>query len=348
MITHNPWLFEAPLVHETASYGNPYTQQEYYNSALGEQEWGVIGEFETGSRPVGPHPEVKTPLPASRQQPVRHHRNPAPGLQRPLPPLTTPALIRREPPGITLYVNIRLGGEDGATPMTGIYIPEGYRLQRQVDILLYLHGYKRVPPQPYKTWSIDWYWQIFPPGAFREGLEKSKKNVVLVAPTLGKISQAGWLKDPGGLDRYLDAVMAALRAYGPYRGQNPEVGKIILACHSGGGVPMRLIAGGGMSMAKSGWTSQRYTPLIRECWGFDCTYGRRDHIDSTDWGIWAQKSPDTHLYIYYIEDSPTAPEARKLRGKANVTVISSGTSNHHLVPITYWVPRLQQSFLKDK
>src|SRR5256885_7074362 len=65
MITQNRWLFEAPLVHETASYGSPYTQQEYYNSALGEQEWRVTGEFETGSRPVGPHPEVNTPLPRS-------------------------------------------------------------------------------------------------------------------------------------------------------------------------------------------------------------------------------------------------------------------------------------------
>ena len=63
-------LFEAPLSHETTHYTNPYTNPEYYSypevaiefeeemkegthysSALGEEEWEAIGEFEALTRP---------------------------------------------------------------------------------------------------------------------------------------------------------------------------------------------------------------------------------------------------------------------------------------------------------
>src|SRR5215471_1161787 len=185
--------------------------------------------------------------------------------------------VESVPSSCTLYVDIKLGepGHAGpeapARPMTGIFFPDGYRIQQSVDLIVYLHGWKQ---NVHRSWSIDGYLRDLPQRAFREKINESQKNVVLVAPTLGVHSNAGWLVKPGGFDRYMDLVMHALNMSGPYEGQQPTIGNIILASHSGGGARMRLIAGGGLPMQKSGWASQRYPSFIRECWGFDCTYDR--------------------------------------------------------------------------
>jgi len=262
--------------------------------------------------------------------------------------------VENVPSSSTLYVDIKLGesGHTGpeapARPMTSIFFPDGYRIQQKVDLIVYLHGWKKYFQ---RTWSIDRYLHDLPQRAFREKINESQKNVVLVAPTLGMHSNAGWLVKPGGFDRYMDLVMQALNMSGPYEGQQPTIGNIILASHSGGGARMRLTAGGGLPMQQSGWASQRYPSFVRECWGFDCTYDRKGHVDSKEWGIWAENRSDTQLYIYYIRNSGTAVEAELLQkqGRSNVTVFPSSTQTHDLVPITYWLLRLQQtSFLNNR
>ncbi len=265
--------------------------------------------------------------------------SPAPGPQPPSPPSTAPALIGREdqPPDTTLYVDIRLGDEGRARPMTGIFIPEHYLPQPKVDILLYLHGFKAQRNQPDPGWSVNWYWNNLPLRAFREELNGSHKNIVLVTPTLGKNSEAGWLVAPGGLDRFLNAAIAALRTYGPYRGQPAMVGNIILACHSGGGLPMRALA----------LSNQRYSPLIRECWGFDCMYNRGD---ASLWGDWARQNPNARLYNYYRLGTGTAQQSEILQQQnlPNVSVVPLRPQqiSHDRVPITYWSTRIEEaSFL---
>lgn len=245
-------------------------------------------------------------------------------------------LVKREeqPPFSTLYINIALGGERPARPMTGIFIPENYRLQPQVDLILYLQGYHKM----YPSMSIDGYWSSrrqYPFFPLRQGVNQSRKNVILVAPTLGPRSQTGNLTSPGGLDAYLDQVLLALIEHGPYRTarQSPTVGNIILACHSGGGYPMRQLA---MS-----W--QRYSSNIRECWGFDCLY---DEDDETLWADWASSRPDARLYIYYLRD--TAERSIKLQRQQvpNVSVERSsarGLRAHYWVPITHWRYRIQKA-----
>ena len=311
------FLFEAPFIHEERVYSKPHSRSV-------ESWYGEDGS------------PASLPAMGTTQRPARLMK------------------VENSPQSCTLYVDIRLGElghpspEAPAQPMTSIFFPVGYRVQQSVDLVVYLHGFKQ---DAHRAWSIDRYWHDLPRRAFREKLNESQKNAVLVAPTLGTHSNAGWLIRPGGFDRYMDLVMQTLNEYGPYEGLHPTVGNIILACHSGGGVPMRLVAGGGLPMRQAGWTGQRYAPLIRECWGFDCTYSHKSHIDSTEWGRWAGNRPDTHLYIHYIRHSGTAPEAEALQkqGRSNVTAIPSSTPVHDLVPITYWVPRLQQaSFLNDK
>src|SRR5215218_3990065 len=113
-----------------------------------------------------------------------------------------PALISTEttPPAKTLYLNIPLGSERPARAMTGLFIPPNYRHQAEVDLVLYLHGFK-----PKSGLTINRYWntRFFPYWPLRERLNDSGKNVVLVAPTLGDRSQTGLLIKAGGLDNYI-------------------------------------------------------------------------------------------------------------------------------------------------
>jgi peptidoglycan hydrolase-like protein with peptidoglycan-binding domain len=248
-------------------------------------------------------------------------------------PLAAPAgtLIKREatPPAYTLYVDIPLGGEAPAKPMTGIFVPAHYRPLSRVDLILYLHGFKNHPGL-----LIDAYWdaQRFPYWPLREGVNASRKNVILVAPTLGPRSQTGSLTRPGGFDAYLSRVLAALRQSGPYARvqQPPVVGNVILACHSGGGWPMRQLAVG----------NDRYAAQIRECWGFDSTYNRGD---DTVWAQWARSHPDARLYIYYMANSQTQPLSLSLKRQnvPNVFVEWSTARGHDWVPIAHWQNRLQ-------
>jgi hypothetical protein len=255
---------------------------------------------------------------------------------------SAPRLLKQEstPPGTTLYVSIDLGIVDQftitAAPMTGIFIPEGYEAGSAVDVILYLHGHKG---EQLRRQAIDQYWnsQRFPYGALREGTNASRRNVILVAPTLGSRSEAGRLLKPGGLDAYLNQVLAAWRAYSPHsRGSTtPALSNLILACHSGGGKPMRQLAGG----------QDRALPRVRECWGFDSTYNQGD---DTFWAGWARSRPNATVYIYYIVASQTARLAESLRDKrvSNAIVKPSRDGRHNYVPITHWVERAQgASFL---
>jgi Putative peptidoglycan binding domain/Penicillin-insensitive murein endopeptidase len=311
------------------------TERISVDGVVGRQTWARL----LGQRPV--------PVPLIPPQP-------------PTPPSSSvPAFVgsEKQPADTTLYVNIPLGSEGRARAMTGIFISEKYHTQPAIDIVLFLHGYKTsktrsTPNNPHPKqlpdpgWTIDQYWR-FPKREFREAINASHKSVILVTPTLGQFSQTGDLKQPGGFDRYIDQVMAALVAYGPYKGQTPRVGNIILAAHSGGGYPMRMLAR----------SNQRYTSSIRECWGYDCTYNPGD---DKEWAAWAEKNPGSRLFIYYIRNtrtrnSDTAKQAELLRnlsqsrGLSNVSVIPSSTSDHDSVPITYWQTNIETSpFLSSR
>jgi peptidoglycan hydrolase-like protein with peptidoglycan-binding domain len=254
-------------------------------------------------------------------------------------PSTTPTLLNRvsQPFGTTLYVDIRLGQEAPATPMTGIFIPDRYRLQQRVDLIVYLHGYKSNNPD----WSIDRYWQD-PRWPLREKLNESGKNVILVAPTVGPRAEADRLTTGNGFDRYLDMVMASLSTEGPYKGRTATVGNIIIAGHSGAGFYMKKLIG----------SNQQYVALIREGWGFDCMYNTGDAIA---WSNWVQQNPtNTKFYNYYIKNSPykknTIKESQDLEKIAIIkklpiitTPLDTNRVPHDWVPITFWKKRIQNA-----
>lgn len=253
---------------------------------------------------------------------------------------SAPALVKREayPPASTLYVRIKLGQEDPAPPMTGIFLCANYQPQPQVDLILYLQGF-RQGHLPLAV-SIEQYWKIsyF---RLREELNAGRKNVVLVAPTLGPRSEAGTLITRDGFDVYLDKVMAALKQYGPYSSMvtPPAVGKVILACHSGGGFPMILLA----------TSRQRYTAHIQECWGFDCLYGniRGEGVEKA-WAKWATSRPDAKLFVHYLGSTEKRSKKLMQEGIPNVFVRRSSAPDHNHVPITHWRERMRSApFLQD-
>src|SRR5690606_36817672 len=67
-------------------------------------------------------------------------------------------------------------------------------------------------------------------GAFEQG----GKNAVLAVPKLGHRSQSGSLTKPSGFAAWLEAVLEALATEGPWP-VKPELGRLVLAAHSGGG-----------------------------------------------------------------------------------------------------------------
>ncbi|XHX78705.1 MAG: hypothetical protein RBJ76_01885 [Stenomitos frigidus ULC029] len=217
-----------------------------------------------------------------------------------------PTLIGSEstPPSSTLYIKSNIGCTTKRDktkvcpqPMTGIFLSENYRFTPQADLILYLQGHHRT------NLTINQYWnqRYYPFFAFREGVNASGKNVILVAPTLGSKSEAGNLIQSNGFDAYIDQVLAAIRTYfapSMMFDQPLSLGNLILACHSGGGLPMREIA---LSRTK-------YASKIRECWGFDCIYNSGD---ADFWKKWATGNSSRKVYIYYIStclaQDPTIP-----------------------------------------
>lgn len=292
----------------------------------GAKFYGIIrAEDAGGSIRPGPSPQPQ-PSPG-----------PGPSVV-PLPSVAVPPVTRTEhvPPGTTLYTKIDLAIVDKfgirAEPITGIFVPNGFVSGRATDIVLWLHGHKG---DSNRRLTIDQYWNAsrVPYGAFREGINDSDRNIVLVAPTLGSRSEAGTLVKAGGLDKFLSQVLGVLG-----QGVPSALGNLILACHSGGGSPMRRIAGG----------SDKALANLRECWGFDCTYNSGD---DSFWADWARRRPSARCFIYYIKGSPTTKLAESLRNKgvANAIVLPSRDGRHNYVPITHWKERLQgAAFLRTR
>jgi hypothetical protein len=129
--------------------------------------------------------------------------------------------------------------------------------------------------------------------------------------------------------------MAALRVYEPDREKNATAGNIILAGHSGAGLYMRKLAR----------SKHRYSPLIRECWGFDCMYNSGD---ADEWSQWARQNPKAKLYNYYIRGTPTRIQSEALSRLPNISVTPLNnrpyrSDLHHWVPITYWRTRIEKT-----
>src|SRR5262249_17036466 len=123
-------------------------------------------------------------------------------------------LMRTEtdPPKLTLYFDDLDLKNDAKKQMTGVFFPEKYQPGDKLTVLLYLF----VHDNP----SIDQHWinqsKKKKPDVYqlREELNANKKNLVLVAPTLGPTSDAGLLVT-SGINWYLKEVLNRLKGNAP-------------------------------------------------------------------------------------------------------------------------------------
>ena len=321
---------------------------------------GVGKIINPGNKPPKTHP-CSSAKAETKQVPVK------PKVAKPaeIPSGTCTLKDKNQPPAYTLYCQIDLGigtSENAGgkkfkvEPGTGIFIPENYDPQQSVNLALYLHGHKGDFPGDDQ--SIEQYWSKHDFFRFREELNRSGTNFILVAPTLGPLSQAGSLTKAGGFDSYLTKVIMALKQQGPHKDQNllPRIGNIVLACHSGSGKNMLAIVS----------NRDSNTAKIKECWGFDCLYaGKRSdspeerekkqtHL-AMQWRDWANSHEDAHLYIYYLSStSGTSEKLKALTFKHNNVHVEysdaakdkqkkekSKASAHFWVPIVHWIDRLK-------
>jgi hypothetical protein len=237
-----------------------------------------------------------------------------------------------DPKATTLYFEINVGQGSPSPGETGVFIPPGFKAAGGVDLILYLHGHGSQGTI-FRHWSAAYPYQF----RFRHYLSSTKKNAILVAPSLGQTSEAPSLEAKGGGDKYLDEVMEGLDAEGPLKGTSPSVGNIIVAAHSGGGIRM-------LNLVTAGF--QAYAGKVRECWGYDCTYNAGV---GQGFFSWASGHPDTQVFVYYIAGTGTEAEAKILDRLArqawqpNIHVTASSTDDHYRVPVRYFSGRVRET-----
>jgi len=217
--------------------------------------------------------------------------------------------------GTTHYFHIDIHASGAAKPLTGVYVPDGFRAGPELDAILFLHGHKTGYGNG-STMAIDRYWapSTSPRAPLREAVAASGKNVILVAPTLGLTSQAGDLTDAGALDAYLDRVVRELASTATWRGRPaPRLRHLVLAAHSGGGIRM-------LTLVRRGDRAVR--EHLRECWGYDCFYN--PHLDKPGWPAWAKANPDKALVAYY---------ATEMRSKKTGTPIGPTSTAKYLASL---------------
>lgn len=207
--------------------------------------------------------------------------------------------VRREtaPPQLSLYLPIPLDIPGVDDPATGVFVPDKYRVDKTVDLVVFLRGYDIKRPKA--ATGVDEYWNsprhpVLKSFLFREEVNKSGKNVILVVPPLGPFAQAGKLADDGGLTAFLDRVLDGLWRNGPHARlpQAPKVRHLILAAHSGGGVPLRRLA-------QVAGSDAGLKDKLKACWGYDSIYGVKDR-DAEFWSDWAHGHPGTRVAMFYL------------------------------------------------
>jgi hypothetical protein len=205
-------------------------------------------------------------------------------------------------PGVTLFTKRTAR----CIKPTAVYFPPRHAASgKKLDVVLWLHGYY------VKDHKFLFHGD---PARIREQVRDSGKDVVLIAPFLGYEYSVGDsvagnysvndLATPKWGERYLDQIIAAISKFQTPDAEPPpllQMGKLVIACHSGGGNGMRNLVG---SLGK-------YQSNLTACWGFDCLYGAHANPDdATFWYQWLSGPNASALEIIY--GPTTLPQSVKL------------------------------------
>lgn len=189
---------------------------------------------------------------------------------------------------------------------TAIYLPPKREAAgNKLDVVIWLHGfYVRNHKFLFRN----------DPARLREQVRDSGRDVTLIAPFLGYEHVVGKsvvgdysvddLATARWGERYVDEVLAGISSFLFPDIQPPpqvQIGKLVIACHSGGGNGMRNLVG----------NLGKYQSKLKACWGFDCLYGASAKPDdATFWYQWLSQPDAKSLEIVY--GPSTLPQSVKL------------------------------------
>jgi peptidoglycan hydrolase-like protein with peptidoglycan-binding domain len=213
-------------------------------------------------------------------------------------------------------------GVPGVPNETAIYLPPGLRRGPRVDLIVYLHGWERNREGKIicaQARTVDEYLRgrQFP---LREALRDSGKNAVLVVPKLGTHSEPGHLVRAGGFRAFVDEVLTTLTTCGGW-GQTPQLGRLILAAHSGGGAAIGRIAA----------VNGELVDHLTEIWMFDALYGAVVPL----WERFLAARPNLIARFAFTTTGGTHANSTALAAKVkrpNVEIRLTRAANHCLVP----------------
>jgi hypothetical protein len=205
-------------------------------------------------------------------------------------------------PGVTLFTK----GNAHCIKPTAVYLSPKHSVSRNMlNVVLWLHGFY-VRNHKFLFHNDR--------ARIRDQVRDCGKDVVLIAPFLGFEYAVGEhfagnysVKDLATSkwgERYLNEVLAAISHFLAPDSRPPiqlQVDKLIIACHSGGGVGMRNLVG----------NLGKYQSNLGACWGFDCLLGEdAKPDDATFWWQWLSGPNARALDIIY--GPSTLPQSVKL------------------------------------
>lgn len=232
--------------------------------------------------------------------------------------------------GKTLYLPIQLSKT--VLPKVGVFIPKGFqpataiknsKTFSAIDVIVYLHGHiypcDNKGVGKFDKGGIEYYWNTPDFTFLREDLAASGRNALLIAPTFtNKLNRGS--STFGNLDanKKFDFLLAECLTHLKNGGQIPkdsEIGNIVLAGHSAGGLPMQEIL----------WAINSAGQNIVECWGFECLYFGTDI-----WRAWLNFNA-TKNFIHYRRKNPFADQTARLKKHGNFQDVNDGRGHCSLV-----------------
>ncbi len=189
--------------------------------------------------------------------------------------------------GHTYQGKLYPAAEHYADSTVALFIPQGFRETDRIDFIVHFHGWNNTVAGTLANFHLI------------EQLVASGKNAILVVPEgphNAPDSFGGRLEDPNGFRRFMDEVLATLRARAGFSRKDSSLGRIILSGHSGG---YHVIAGildrGGLARNAD------------EVWLFDALYSQSDSFLA-----WSDRTQGRLLNIY-TDHGGTKVESESLK-----------------------------------
>jgi hypothetical protein len=224
----------------------------------------------------------------------------------------------------TVYLPIKLN-DTLRNNRVGVFISDHANLTADINFIVYFHGHIipacETEKAPFLAKGIEYYWETPFFKCLRDELDASKANAVLVAPALDwKLSESrgeasyGNLDADGKFDFLIDETLRRLKSSQALP-TNARAGKIILAGHSAGGLPMLRILEARNSLK----------PNIAECWGFECLYWPTE-----GWNAWLAANPNKR-FRHFRQPGAQSDRIEQLEDRANFIDVDDGTRHCTLV-----------------